>query len=143
MAGLIGARRPWWEFAVAAWFGLKGFASVIYAVLVLQSAANLREPIFRLCAVIIAASIMLHSPSDVPLGRWLIRKDVEATRGGRGPIRFWWGFAGGGGCARGGLLRQACLVRRGAHGPSGLERVSERECHERASGRMCERIRAK
>jgi len=86
MAGLIGASRPWWEFAVAAWFGLKGFASVIYAVLVLQSAANLREPIFRLCAVIIAASIMLHSPSDVPLGRWLIRKDVEATRGGREPI---------------------------------------------------------
>jgi len=48
---------------------------------VLQSAADLREQIFRLCEVVIAASIALHSSSDVPLGRWLIRKDVEATRG--------------------------------------------------------------
>ena len=58
-------------------------AIVIYALLVLQSAASLREPIFRLCAVVIAASIVLHSSSDVPLGRWLIRKYGEATRGGR------------------------------------------------------------
>jgi len=59
------------ERLVAAWFGPKGFASVVYAILVLQAGAPEADKIFRLAALVIAVSITLHSSSDVLAARWL------------------------------------------------------------------------
>jgi NhaP-type Na+/H+ or K+/H+ antiporter len=72
---LLGSGMPVRERAVAAWFGPKGFASVLYALLVLRAGLAGSERVFRLAAVVIAASIVLHSSTDVPAARWLQRKE--------------------------------------------------------------------
>jgi NhaP-type Na+/H+ or K+/H+ antiporter len=59
------------ERAAAAWFGPKGFASVVYGLLVLQAGLAESEKVFDLVAVTIALSIVLHSSTDVPVARAL------------------------------------------------------------------------
>ena len=59
------------ELLTAAWFGPKGFASVVYGLLALQSGIADRELVFDLVAVTIALSIALHSSTDVPVARML------------------------------------------------------------------------
>ncbi|MFI9406921.1 cation:proton antiporter [Nocardia sp. NPDC052316] len=59
------------ERATAAWFGPKGFASVVYGLLVLQSGIPSSENVFDLVAVTIALSIVLHSSTDVPVAKAL------------------------------------------------------------------------
>lgn len=59
------------ERAAAAWFGPKGFASVVYGLLALQSGIADSEIVFDLVAVTIALSIVLHSSTDVPVARVL------------------------------------------------------------------------
>ncbi|MCB0940493.1 MAG: cation:proton antiporter [Mycobacterium sp.] len=55
----------------AAWFGPKGFASVVYGLLVLQSGLPESETVFDLVAVTIALSIVAHSSTDVPAAKML------------------------------------------------------------------------
>lgn len=55
----------------AAWFGPKGFASVVYALLVLQAGIPQSTMIFQLAAVTIALSIVLHSSTDVLVAKKL------------------------------------------------------------------------
>ena len=55
----------------AAWFGPKGFASVVYALLVLQAHIPQSTMIFQLAAVTIALSIVLHSSTDVLIAKKL------------------------------------------------------------------------
>ncbi|WP_280276034.1 cation:proton antiporter [Nocardia wallacei] len=62
------------ERAAAAWFGPKGFASVVYGLLALQSGIAAGEAVFDLVAVTIALSIIAHSSTDVPVAR-LLRVD--------------------------------------------------------------------
>lgn len=73
-----GGEIDWREWIAAAWFGPKGFASVVYAILILKSGLDGAEGLFQLMAVAIALSIVAHSSTDVPLARWLRRhNDVE------------------------------------------------------------------
>jgi NhaP-type Na+/H+ or K+/H+ antiporter len=58
------------EQAAAMWFGPKGFASVVYGLIVLQSGIPAADEIFHLVAVTIALSILLHSSTDVVVVRW-------------------------------------------------------------------------
>ncbi|MGW3248423.1 cation:proton antiporter [Streptomyces sp. NPDC001070] len=62
------------EKLTAAWFGPKGFASVVYGLLVLQSGISRGEEAYTLIAVCIAFSIVAHSSTDVPIARMF---DVE------------------------------------------------------------------
>jgi NhaP-type Na+/H+ or K+/H+ antiporter len=59
------------ERSTAAWFGPKGFASVVYGLLALQSGIPDSELVFDLVAVTIALSIVLHSSTDVPIAKAL------------------------------------------------------------------------
>jgi len=59
------------ERAAAAWFGPKGFASVVYGLLVLKAGPADADQVFDLVAVTIALSIVLHSSTDVPVARAL------------------------------------------------------------------------
>ena len=63
------------EQAAAMWFGPKGFASVVYALIVLESAIADADTIFHLVALTIVVSILLHSSTDVVVAR---RFDDEA-----------------------------------------------------------------
>lgn len=66
------------ETVAAAWFGPKGFASVTYGLLVLQSSAAQGSGMFRLIAVTIAISIVAHSSTDVVVARWFHdERDVD------------------------------------------------------------------
>ena len=69
LLSLLGTRISRKEKLVAAWFGPKGFASVVYGLLVLRSGISQAEEAFTLIAVCIAFSIIAHSSTDVPIAR--------------------------------------------------------------------------
>ena len=66
---LLGSRIGWKEWAAAAWFGPKGFASVVYGLLVLESGVVGADEMFHLVALVVVASILAHSSSDVIVAR--------------------------------------------------------------------------
>lgn len=78
LLSLIGSRIERREKLVAAWFGPKGFASVVYGLLVLQAGIPHGEEAYTLIAVCIALSIIAHSSTDVPIARLF---DVEDLTG--------------------------------------------------------------
>jgi NhaP-type Na+/H+ or K+/H+ antiporter len=57
------------EQAAAMWFGPKGFASVVYGLIVLESGITAADDIFHLVALTIVLSIVLHSSTDVVVAR--------------------------------------------------------------------------
>lgn len=57
------------EQAAAMWFGPKGFASVVYGLIVLESGIVAANEIFHLVALTIVISIVLHSSTDVVVAR--------------------------------------------------------------------------
>jgi NhaP-type Na+/H+ or K+/H+ antiporter len=57
------------EQAAAMWFGPKGFASVVYGLIVLSSGIGAADEIFHLVALTIALSIIAHSSTDVIVAR--------------------------------------------------------------------------
>lgn len=71
------------EKAVAAWFGPKGFASVVYGLLILEAGVPRADEMFHLVALVIVASILAHSSTDVPIAHAFGR--AEARRVGAGP----------------------------------------------------------
>ena len=62
------------EVAAASWFGPRGFSSVFFALLILGSSVPRADVLFQLMAVVIAASIVLHSSTDVLVARWFERE---------------------------------------------------------------------
>jgi sodium/hydrogen antiporter len=63
-------RREW---LAAAWFGPKGFASVVYGLLILRDGGADGQLLFHLIAIVIALSILAHSSTDVLVARWFQR----------------------------------------------------------------------
>ncbi|MCT2591018.1 cation:proton antiporter [Streptomyces sp. N2-109] len=78
LLSLVGTEFDRREKLTAAWFGPKGFASVVYGLLVLQAGIPEGEEAFTLIAVTIAFSIVAHSSTDVPVARVF---DVEELVG--------------------------------------------------------------
>lgn len=79
MLSLWRSGLPLRERLAAAWFGPRGFASVVYGLLVLTSGVPRAPTLFHIIAVVIIVSILAHSSSDVLVARWL-----EQTEGGGG-----------------------------------------------------------
>jgi NhaP-type Na+/H+ or K+/H+ antiporter len=71
LISLLRSRLSRHERLAAAWFGPKGFASVVYGLIALQSGIPASEIVFDLVAVTIALSIVLHSSTDVPVAHAL------------------------------------------------------------------------
>ncbi|MGE5757113.1 MAG: hypothetical protein ACM35G_15595, partial [Planctomycetaceae bacterium] len=75
------------ERAAAAWFGPKGFASVVFGLLILKEAKAAKldwaraDQLFHLVALCIAGSIIAHSSTDVLVARWLGRGRNRADHG--------------------------------------------------------------
>lgn len=72
---LVGSELSRKEGIAAVWFGPKGFASVVYGLLVVNSGIGLADEVFHIIAIVVALSIILHSSTDVMLARQL--GDVE------------------------------------------------------------------
>jgi sodium/hydrogen antiporter len=62
---LVGSALTWKERLIAGWFGPRGFASVIYTLLVYRTAMPDAGLLVRLIALVILLSITLHSTTDV------------------------------------------------------------------------------
>ncbi|MDG4830319.1 cation:proton antiporter [Solwaraspora sp. WMMD1047] len=71
----LGAR----EQVAAMWFGPKGFASVVYGLLVLESGIAAGDEVFHLVALTIVFSILLHSSTDVVIARAFDDADESPT----------------------------------------------------------------
>jgi NhaP-type Na+/H+ or K+/H+ antiporter len=63
------------EQAAAMWFGPKGFASVVYGLLVLQSGIGAADELFHLVALTITLSIVAHASTDVVVARLFDESD--------------------------------------------------------------------
>jgi NhaP-type Na+/H+ or K+/H+ antiporter len=80
------------EFLTVAWFGPKGFASVVYALLILSSHVHDDDAMFGLIAVTVVVSIVAHSSTDALVAGWfesdstMSRADYEALAEGRGQL---------------------------------------------------------
>lgn len=71
------------EQAAAMWFGPKGFASVVYGLLVLEAAIPAGDEVFHLVALTIVMSIVAHSSTDIVVARIFERGGA----GWRGALR--------------------------------------------------------
>ena len=89
-ASLVGADLTRRELFAAAWFGPKGFASVVYGLLVLHSGIPNAVEVYELVAVCIALSIVAHSSTDVPVARLFDVEDIAGVpdRDGEGATRI-------------------------------------------------------
>lgn len=79
LLSLWGTRIDRREKLVAAWFGPKGSASVVYGLLVLQADIPQGQEAYTLIAVCIAFSIVAHSSTDVPVARLFHVDDLTDT----------------------------------------------------------------
>jgi NhaP-type Na+/H+ or K+/H+ antiporter len=68
---LLGSPLGWREELTALWFGPRGFASVVYGLLVLRSGVHDTTEMFHLIALVVAFSIVAHSSTDIVMARWL------------------------------------------------------------------------
>ncbi|MGE0600406.1 MAG: cation:proton antiporter [Dehalococcoidia bacterium] len=71
---LVGANLPRVSIGAAAWFGPRGFASVLYGLLVLGNGMQRGEYLFHGIALVIASSMVLHSSTDALLARAVARR---------------------------------------------------------------------
>lgn len=76
----LGTKLPWQEQAAVAWFGPKGFASVVYGLIVLESGARHADEMFHLIALTVTLSILAHSSSDVPIAKYFARARARPRR---------------------------------------------------------------
>lgn len=70
-------RREW---LATLWFGPKGFASVVYGLLLLKSGMADAVHVFHLIAVVIVISMVAHSSTDILVARWF-EKAAEPDAG--------------------------------------------------------------
>ena len=77
---LLGSGLPWQERLTAAWFGPKGFASVLYGLLVLEAARPESEHLFHIIVAVISLSIIVHSSTDVPVAAYFARAGERSSR---------------------------------------------------------------
>jgi NhaP-type Na+/H+ or K+/H+ antiporter len=76
----VGTRIGWREWAAVAWFGPKGFASMIFGLLILRTGVQQGPHLFHLIALVIAGSIILHSTTDVIAVRFLGAPEAKAPK---------------------------------------------------------------
>jgi sodium/hydrogen antiporter len=74
---LLGSKIDRREWIAAAWFGPKGFASVVYGLLLLNSGVPHAEELFDLVALVIVLSILAHSSTDALIARWFQTSEAE------------------------------------------------------------------
>ncbi len=74
MLSLAGTRLPRPQKAFIAWFGPKGVASMLFALLVLDEAVANGPLIFDVAAFMILASILAHGLTDTVGARWIERR---------------------------------------------------------------------
>ena len=74
LLSFVGVRMPAPYKLFIAWFGPKGVASMLFALLVLGSTAPDRSLVFDVASFVILASILAHGLTDTVGARWIERR---------------------------------------------------------------------
>lgn len=82
LVSLLGCGLNMRERLVAGWFGPKGFASVIYGLLLFESAVPDADRVFHLIAIVIVGSMIAHSSTDVLVAKWFAKREPAQSDGG-------------------------------------------------------------
>jgi NhaP-type Na+/H+ or K+/H+ antiporter len=83
MASLAGTRLPQAQKLFIAWFGPKGVASMLFALLVLDQAGVTEGAlVFDVAAFVIVSSIVAHGLTDTVGARWIERRVEKRAAGG-------------------------------------------------------------
>ncbi len=75
LASLIRSDLSRQERLTAAWFGPKGFASVVYALLLFHSTLPQRQEVVTLVAAAVLVSVVAHASTDVPVAAAFAKLD--------------------------------------------------------------------
>ncbi len=86
MIALVGSGMTRQERLAAAWFGPKGFASVVYALLVLHAGLGTSDEIFHLAGAVVALSIVAHSSTDHVIALWFERSGKPSGTADMPPV---------------------------------------------------------
>lgn len=78
---LIRSDLSWKERIVAGWFGPKGFASVVFGLMILNSEAPDKNHLFDLISLVVTGSIVLLSSTDILAKKWLNVPAKESRSG--------------------------------------------------------------
>jgi NhaP-type Na+/H+ or K+/H+ antiporter len=74
LLALLGTRLPRPQKAFIAWFGPKGVASMLFALLVLDEGLTHGSLVFEVAAFVILGSILAHGLTDTVGARWIERR---------------------------------------------------------------------
>ena len=74
LLSFVGVQMPFPHKLFIAWFGPKGVASMLFALLVLNSSAPDRTLVFDVASFVILASIFAHGLTDTVGARWIERR---------------------------------------------------------------------
>lgn len=74
---LLRSALDWRERVTVAWFGPKGFASILFGVLILREGTQHAVLMFHLVALVVAASVIAHSSTDLLFARWFRRQEEQ------------------------------------------------------------------
>jgi NhaP-type Na+/H+ and K+/H+ antiporter len=77
VVALAGSELSRLETGAVGWFGPRGFASVFFGFLILGSGIPDAGHIFQLLALVVAASILAHSSTDVLVSRLFTMRDQK------------------------------------------------------------------
>ncbi len=86
LISFVGVDLPRPEKFFIAWFGPKGVASMLFALLVLNSADPHRTLVFDIASFVILASIFAHGLTDTVGARWIERKLGRSSRADDGGV---------------------------------------------------------
>jgi sodium/hydrogen antiporter len=78
---LAGTELTWRERVLAGWFGPKGFASVVYGLLILHAGLT---HLAHLVGLAVTASIIVFSSTDILVGRWFEAHHVPESTAAAG-----------------------------------------------------------
>lgn len=62
------------------WFGPRGLASIVFAIIVLQEGVSGAKLIALVVACTVVLSLILHGVTANPLARWIAKAGKQATR---------------------------------------------------------------
>jgi NhaP-type Na+/H+ or K+/H+ antiporter len=74
----IGSGTPRSETLAAAWFGPKGFGSVVYNLMILEMGMDAAGAMAHLVGITIMLSILMYSSTDILVARWFRRRAAAA-----------------------------------------------------------------
>ena len=79
---LLGSELNWRQRLLTGWFGPKGFASVVYGILIFDAGLNHTA---HLIALAVTLSIVVYSSTDILVGNWFEKRARRATPEAPGP----------------------------------------------------------